>query len=153
MSNLYKPPESEILSEADKKNKPHGFWTVYFWFNVLLTPLVILTIFLIEGLNALDYIDSATLLFILPGLYGYTFSKRILSQLVWKTTCYMYPVWFIFYGIIVPFLLNIPQYGTPTALDGEFWFSLILGIPTCILFYLYAFKAEYLWAPEQGRES
>ena len=146
MNDIYQTPKSELTNDSGIVIKPHGFWKVFFWIHVVLSPLLILMIFTTENISGFDYFDLLTFPFVLAVLFGYVFSKKIGFRIIWKVSCIIYPLWYVFYEIIAPFFLNLPQYGELATFDAYFIVSPLFAIPTCYALYLYGFKAEHVWS-------
>jgi hypothetical protein len=154
MNDIYQTPESNLETQNEVPFKPHGFWKVYFWFNIIAIFLVLTAsvgFYLMDlgniwdQANFLDYIDLATTFFLLPTLYGYVYSKKIFFHELWKVLGITYFFWFVFYLAVAPFILGIESYGEPASLDAWFVVETALYIPSCIVMYLYAFKSDHLW--------
>ncbi|MGL6160177.1 hypothetical protein [Microbulbifer sp.] len=145
MDDIYKAPSSDLEENTDAKFSPHGFWKLFFWIHVVLTPLVLLVVIFEENISVYDYIDLSVFLFNLVVLFGYAFSKKIGGRRFWKGFCFAYIAWVIFYEMVAPFLLDIAQYGDPPTFDMYFVLVPLFTIPTACVIYLYAYKAKHVW--------
>jgi hypothetical protein len=144
MSNAYKTPDSSLLADSNKPSGPNIMWRVLFWLYAPLLSISIIALVFIDQTNSFDYIDMLVSSIIAIGLFGYSYSKKIGSRTIWKTLFFILPLWFVFYEIIVPFILEIPRYGEPTQVDYFLLFN-ILYIFVLIFIYQYAFKSDHLW--------
>lgn len=154
MNDIYQTPESNLETQNEIPFKPHGFWKIYFWLNLVTLCIVIISIieimtisdiYIFEVINILDYIDIVSSIILVITIYGYAYSKPILTQKIWIASAVTYVIWCIFYVVIAPFMLGIKQYGEQVAFDLFFLGSMVCYIPSCIAIYLYAFKSNYLW--------
>lgn len=147
MDNAYKPPESNLKLDTENINEPHYLWKIFFWVYAPLTLISVILLLFIENLSIFDYLDMVIYTIAALGLFGYSFSKALFTQKIWGMFFYLFILWFIFYEVIAPFVLNIPQYGEPAVLD--IWLLVyILEIPIIACLYLYGFKVKQLWTPK-----
>lgn len=144
MNQIYKPPESKLIGENELPVKPHIFWRIFFWFHVVVTPLLA-PIILDERLSLFDLIDFGVFIIIIVGLFGYSYSKKILSRGIWMGIAIIYPFWFLFYEFVLPFVFNLPLYGEFVEFDAWLLLSLLFGIPSGLAFFFYGYKSDYIW--------
>jgi hypothetical protein len=154
MNDIYQTPESNLETKDNIPFKPHGFWKIYFWLSLVMICIIIVSIvgvmaisdiYIFQGANLLDYIDLVSSIILVIAIYGYAYSKPILSQKIWIASAIVYLIWCIFYLVIAPFVLKIAQYGEQVTFDLLFLIGAVFYIPTCIAIYLYAFKSDHLW--------
>lgn len=143
MQDIYKPPESNL--DTEKRIRPHGFWRFFFWFNLTLSPLVLLIPFYTKGLKIYDYVDLVTLVPQLIMLFGYAYSKRIFTSTFWKRFFIVYLSWTIVYGFVMPYGLDMPQYGEQRPIDSWLLLELVFFILCGLPLYFYAYKSEHIW--------
>jgi len=142
MSNLYKPPESNLDLEGTGNNRPNIFWRFFFWINVAISPLILIVLFSLEGLNALDYIDLIFFVFIVVVLYLYSYGKKLIYAWLWKTLSFLYPAWYLFYEIIGPLTIDMTHYGEPAVIDNFIIISIVFFIPSTYALFTYAFQTN-----------
>lgn len=87
---------------------------------------------------------------IFTALYGFVYGKRIGIMNIWKCLGVLYPLWLIFYEGVMPFWLNIPQYGVQDKFVFSLRLVMILEIPSAIAIYLYGYKSNQIWSQSQG---
>ena len=146
MSDIYTTPKANVLDKEESRNIPHVFWRAFFWFHLVLIPLiVVLVVVLSESVGVLDYINLVIFPFIVLTLFGYGYSKKIGPNIFWRFLCFAYPIWFIYYEFIAPLVLGVPSYGEKVELD--FWLALepVFGVPACFAIYKYSFKSCHIW--------
>jgi len=142
MSNLYKPPESDLDIEGTGNNRPYIFWRIFFWINIAISPLILIVISSVEDINFLDYIDLIFFAFIIAVLYLYSYGKKLKYAWLWKTLSFLYPVWYLFYEIIGPLTIDMTHYGEPAVVDNFIIISILFFIPSTYALYAYAFKTN-----------
>lgn len=142
MSDIYKPPQSDLEVDAELNKRPHGIWRVFFWINIGLAPLSLLALLVLPKLGPLDYIDMLIFLYSLPGLYSYAYNKRLLPATVWKFSFALYLMWFLGYEIIGPLLIEMAHYGEPAVIDAYITISLAFTLPTAYVFYRLGFRSN-----------
>lgn len=142
--NIYRAPESE-LGDGKVLIIPHRFWKFFFWVSVLISALIPLMLMTIDNLNIFDYADLFVFFVGVASLYGYVFSRKLGRRVLWRTFSFIYPLWAIFYGVVIAFVLNIPQYGDPAVVDLWLVIDPLFVIPTSIAIYLYGYKSNHIW--------
>jgi hypothetical protein len=143
MDSPYTPPKSEItLPEAGSSKK---FWRFYFWFHVVLAPLLAVGLAMAKSLSPLDLIDTFMFAIIIIGLYGYTRNKAIFGQRLWRSITFIYPGWVILYEIILPFGFGTLNYGEQPSLGPMLVLSMVMSALSSFAFYLYAFRSSSIW--------
>jgi hypothetical protein len=142
MTDMYKPPESDLGVNRLVSNRPHVMWRVFFWLNAAMLLLIVFVLAALPGLSILDYVDMAVFGFVVTGLYSYSYSKKILSPIIWKISCLLYILWFVFYEIAGPLLIDMTHYGEPAVLDGFILLSLLFFVPTAYVLYMLGYKTK-----------
>lgn len=142
MTDMYKPPESDLGINKLVSNRPHVMWRVFFWFNVAILLLIIFVLAALPGLGILDYIDMIVFGFVLTGIYSFAYSKKMLSTIIWKISCLLYVLWFVFYEIAGPLLIDMTHYGEPAVVDGFILLSLLFFVPTAYVLYVLGYKSK-----------
>ncbi|MDF3032112.1 MAG: hypothetical protein K0R03_2670 [Moraxellaceae bacterium] len=144
MTNPYLPPGSEIT--APETSQAGRFWKVFFWFHVALLPLLVIGVgMMVNSLSVFDALDLLTFPVILLGLYGYAYGKAFSRQGFWKAVAYAYPVWVVFYEVVVPFGFGLDSYGEPPSLGADLPLALVIAAITAVAFYRYAFRSREIW--------
>lgn len=138
MEEAYKTPESNLSIETEQRPKSHWFWRLLFWIHIFVVPLLIVGIVFVEGLTFFDYIDLATFAPILTALYGLSFAKKVGGRRLWRAFSILYPLWAIFYNVVLAFVFKIPQYGEVAELDGWLILEVLFVLPICIALFFYA---------------
>lgn len=138
MDEAYKTPESNLTLEMEHQPRPHWFWRLYFWLHVGMAPLLVIGILLVDNLSLFDYLDLAISPPIFVALYGFAYAKKIGVQLFWRAFSIIYPLWMIFYFVIVGLVLKIPQYGEAVEVDGWLIIDPIFAVITSCALWLYA---------------
>lgn len=144
MTNPYTPPQSP-LDATPTANGPGTFWKIFFWFNMVMLPLIVIGVAMAPALSVMDVIDVTVYALFLVALYGYVFGKRIGAQQSWKIACYVYPAWFVLYEFVLPFGFGMPKYGDAEPLGFAEVLAVVLGALTLLTFHRYAFRSETLW--------
>lgn len=139
---MYKPPESDLGVNRLVSNRPHVMWRVFFWLNAAMLLLIVFVLAALPGLSILDYVDMAVFGFIVTGLYSYSYSKKLLSPIIWKVSSLLYALWFVFYEIAGPFFIDMTHYGEPAVIDGFVLLSLMFFVPTVYVLYLLGYKSK-----------
>lgn len=140
-SNPYSTPKADLgQSNPLKRN---WVWKAYFIFIVILMLVSLLGYYYIENSGVAEYVSIVLLPPALIGLYGYVFSKKILSQRVWYFNFYIQLFWTVSYY----FVTDIDLYGdmsreTFWILQAIMW---TLSIPYYIALYRYGSKNHPIW--------
>jgi len=142
MSNLYKPPESDLEIAGAGINQPNILWRIFFWINVILSPLILLVIFSVDSLNSLDIIDLLFFAVIIRVLYLYSYARELNHEWVWKILSFLYPIWYLFYEFLGPLTLDMTHYGSPAVIDRYIIISIIFFIPSAYALFAHAFKSN-----------
>ena len=108
---IYKAPKSELKNSGRDSFRPNRLWKVFFWLNVVLIILLILVLFSEGNMTIFDYFDASMFLISVVGLYGYVYQRRLGNVKLWRIFCFVYPLWYFFYIVVVGFILKISQYG------------------------------------------
>jgi len=119
-------------------------WKIYFWLVSVLFAVVLVTEFIEPGDDTIvDAVDYATWGLSLIGVFGFAYSRVILSQRLWQIWLPIVVVWDIF------ILLRQFSKGQLELEVVTFVFiaviSVIVIIPEYIALYWYGYRSETLW--------
>ena len=128
------------------KNKKIG-WKIYF---IIFSLLLLFAYYdlISRGITIYDFADIVISLTALTGLFGYTFSKKIHSQSLWRIWLFVIVIWDLFYNIYLTAILCVAQgvaQGEENINIAEMFIALILIFPAYIALYLYGYKSTALW--------
>jgi hypothetical protein len=123
-------------------------WRVYFWLVTVLFGVLLVAEFIEPGDDTVaDAVDSATWGFSLIGVFGFAYSRAILSQRLWQ-------IWLPIVVVKDLFILS-RQFSTGhiELETATFAFiaviSVIVFIPEYIALYRYGYQSETLWHAER----
>ena len=128
------------------KNKKIG-WKIYF---IIFSLLLLFAYYdlISRGITIYDFADIVISLTALTGLFGYTFSKKIHSQSLWRIWLFVIVIWDLFYNIYLTAILGVAQgvaQGEENINIAEMFIAFILIFPAYIALYLYGYKSTALW--------
>ncbi len=142
MTNPYQTPQSDVnVVEQVSKTK----WKFFVWVIVLLEILSIVMLVIDPEESVLDVvIDLVIYIFIILGLFGYAYNKRIFFKEMWK---FVIPVAFV-YDIYGLYVLDW-TYGSTEELYITIGFTAAIGLPIMFFQYLalyrYGFRSQEIW--------
>jgi hypothetical protein len=121
------------------------WWKAYFW---LMAALAVGSVFFdlrrSQTLIPFDMVDYGTWLFSLVGVFGFAYSKIILSKRLWQVWLPLVALWDI--GGLVKQYFQEP-------VEMEPWFLLFVAViagifilPEYLALYLYGYRSPSLWA-------
>ena len=119
------------------------FWKAYFYFMIIL--FILLSWRTVANLTVFTWIDMALSLVTLVALYGFSFNKKILIRLFWQISFFVCVISEIC-GLTISIIENIKSSIIITIIA----FTLVLAIilPIYIAMFLYGFRRENLWIPQ-----
>lgn len=94
----YSPPQS-ALGGTDKLNRSL-YWKLYFGFMILVSIIALLGLSTVEDSGLIELLSAILIVPAMIGLYGYTFSKKILNRRIWQFNFYIQISWDILYHFI-----------------------------------------------------
>lgn len=145
MNTAYQPPESSF-NDDNADDAPKKRWKVFFWLVLVLEIFSIISFFTDAELNIYEAVAEFIFYsFVLLGLFGFAYKKRIFNPMIWK--------------VFIPLLLIYDIYSIatvelgPTEDENEFIilaiFTAAIIIPLMLFQYMalikYAFKSTSLW--------
>lgn len=140
-SDPYSSPKADLGQSTSLKRS--WLWKAYFIFIVIVILVSLLGYYYIENSGVTEYVSIALLLPALIGMYGYVFSKKILSQPVWFYNFFIQ----LFWSVLYYFVTKIDLYGNMTK--EAFWITQAimwaLSIPYYIALYRYGSKSHPIW--------
>ena len=128
------------------KNKKIG-WKLY---SVIFSLLLLFAYydFILKGITIYDFADIVISLTALTGLFGYTFTKKIYSQALWRIWLFVIVIWDLFYNLYLTAILGVAQ-GVAQGGDKinitEVLIAFIFIFPEYVALYLYGYKSTALW--------
>ncbi|WP_339414557.1 hypothetical protein [Pseudomonas sp. EA_35y_Pfl2_R5] len=139
--NPYSAPHSNLVSvELLNRNIT---WKIYFFFMVLLTTLGISGLFLIPGSGISEIISLVLTIPAILGLYGYVFSKKILTRKIWLVNFYVQLIWAPLYYFVTNADLSAGMTQEVYLINNTVMWA--ISIPSYIALFLYARKNYPLW--------
>jgi hypothetical protein len=135
-----------MLRELIMKNKKIG-WKVY---SVIFSLLLLFAYydFISKGITIYDFADIVISLTALTGLLGYSFSKKIHSQTLWRIWLLVIVIWDLFYNLYLTAILGVAQgvsQGGENVTIVEMLIAFIFTFPEYVALYLYGYKSTALW--------
>jgi len=145
LNTAYQAPESSF-NDNSVDDTPKKRWKVFFWLVFVLEIFSIISFFTDAELNIYEAVAELIFYsFVLIGLYGFAYKKRIFKAMLWR--------------IFIPLLLVYDIYSIatvefgPTEDKNEFIilaiFTAVIIIPLMLFQYMalikYAFKSTDLW--------
>jgi hypothetical protein len=117
------------------------FFKIYFWvFAISLTGF-----FKIGFDRIWEVFDFASLVFVLLGLFGFTWGKKIFSGTFWKLFFPLILMWNIFYFYFIPLPEAITTQAPWMSQEANALITFILAIPAIWALYSYGFSKDHLW--------
>ncbi|WP_415753811.1 hypothetical protein [Pseudomonas leptonychotis] len=139
--NPYAPPQSELVG-VENLNRSI-VWKIYFYFMLALTLVGVAGLLTVDGKGAAELISLILAIPSLTGLFGYVFSKKILTRNLWAVNFYVQIAWGALYYFVTTADLSAGMdqqlYIVSTAV---MW---VLSIPGYIALFLYASKNYPTW--------
>lgn len=141
--NPYEPPQSG-LSDKKPSAKYILLWKAYFGFSLYAAVVSSVYVPTIADLGVFDVLDFAISLVAVVGLYGFTFSTRILNVVFWRYFFYLALVETLIFCFVLP-LFGTARYGREFHFDAFYLFELGYVIPMLYALNAYAYKRPRLW--------
>ena len=118
------------------------WWKTYFWLvaGLLVVDVVRFPLHYSETLELTDIVDYGTWLFSLIGLFGFAYSKIILSKRLWQVLLPIVVLWDIRIWI------NLYAYESV----GVAVVAGILILPEYLALYFYGYRSNPLWASKNS---
>lgn len=145
MNTPYSTPTSELNGDNRYELRPKKLWKIFFWFIVVAE---ILSIKMMIGDNdpiVKIFADVFVYSFVIMGLFGYSYNRRIINRMIWKLTI---PV-ALFYDVYTMLVMDVD--GAESA--GELMFTSVFLVVTVtpLLFFQYlglfkyAYRSDEIW--------
>ncbi len=146
MTNPYKGPDSNVDVEV-QTTVPKTAWKVFFWILLLLETLSLISMFYdSEEELLINILELVIYSFILIGIYGFVYNKRILYRKLWAI---FIPVGII-YDLYTVTTIELTTVDTMMELYIVFGIIIIIFLPMSFFQYMalykYSFKSVNIWS-------
>lgn len=145
-TNPYKPPSANVR-RTEPPVERSVWWKIYFWFLFLTECLYAGWIIIDpEGAEAVpsDYYGLIIYVFVLLAIFGFAYSKRFLTRILWQLFFPFVLLWDLWFIFIDGDWQDIMTLGI-TPLIASLIIIITLMIPQYIALYCYGFREHELW--------
>ncbi len=149
-NNSYDAPESNLEPVIQAPRKMLG-WKIYFWVLLTLQCLFIYgNLFDVESIGWQETVDCVIYVFVLSGIFGLAYQKKIFLNLFWRFFIPVVFLWDLFYTA-----MQFLEPDMDVASQISFAVILVFFLPFIFFQYLalykYAFQSAYLWQENAQR--
>lgn len=146
MKNPYKGPDSNVDVEA-QTTEPKTAWKVFFWILLFLESLSFISMFSdSEEEWLINILELVIYSFILIGIYGFVYNKRIFYRKLWAS---FIPVGIIF-DLYTLTMIELTAVNTMMELYIVVGIIIIILLPISFFQYMalykYSFKSVKIWS-------
>lgn len=141
MDNPYQAPKSDI--DNGELQTRSVFWKIYFFIITILSFIGMVSFLLSSGAGIIDYAEFVLLIIATAGLYGFVFTKKVLSPGFWVP----FLVFYLIAGIAYEPLSSVNM--REGMSDNVYYISVAIGyifsLPGYYALYKYGQKSEQPW--------
>lgn len=141
MENPYQIPKSDI--DNGEIQSRSVFWKIYFFIITILSFIGMASYLLSSGAGIVDYAELVLLIIASTGLYGFAFSKKILTPGFWIPFLIFYLITGIFYETLSS--VNMRQGMSDSTYYLSVAIGYVLSLPGYYALYKYGQKSEQPW--------
>jgi hypothetical protein len=121
------------------------WWKTYIWLMaVLFAAAVSIDLYYYESRDILDIIFYGTWLFSLVGVFGFAYSKIIMSKRLWQFWLPIVVLWDA--GLLVNQFIYEPLEMEPWFLVSVVVITGIMMLPEYLALYFYGYRSNPLWS-------
>lgn len=144
-NNPYSPPSAELDEAAGSRPGRIG-WKIYFWVLLVLLGSGLLLIFSTAPFQPLDAVDLGATGIAFVGLFGYAFSRTILTRQFWVVWLPVQIVWdacVAFFLVPMGLLYATSMVEETSLLEDAINYAFIA--PMYLSIFLYSSRSPDLW--------
>jgi hypothetical protein len=124
------------------------WWKAYFWLMAaLVVGAVIFNLYFEETPAPSDIVDYGTWLFGLIGVFGFAYSKVIMSKRLWQVWLPIIVAWDV--GVLTKQYVYEPVEMDPWLMVFVAVIAGVLVLPEYLALYLYGYRSGSLWAAKE----